>query len=272
MTARALHSHSVALTLSFPPRHPITDNSHDARDSRSAIRDQILHLVPVFRSLRQFLVSLSLLLSHAPCTAISHHAQARDAGQDDISVRLFRPAAPSLLVPTQLTCFLDDRGAAICIGGPALVVYVSPTEEELFKVRWDASFRFARTAYFRPHQSLPACSLFKKKKNLFPCCSLRSRFYHIHQNHQLFPPHPLVNVIITIITITTTTYLTALPQKYNPELQKRSLENRHQRQQDFDDYVTKLKEYSKSDKPSMFTLCSPPSKKQLASKKTIATC
>ncbi|KAL8716127.1 MAG: hypothetical protein Q9220_000032 [cf. Caloplaca sp. 1 TL-2023] len=39
-------------------------------------------------------------------------------------------------------------------------------------------------------------------------------------------------------------------KKYNPELQKKSLENRHGRQQDFDDFVTKLKEYSKSDKPS----------------------
>ena len=38
-------------------------------------------------------------------------------------------------------------------------------------------------------------------------------------------------------------------QRYNPELQKRSLANRAQRQQDFDDFVTKLKEYSKSDKP-----------------------
>jgi hypothetical protein len=39
--------------------------------------------------------------------------------------------------------------------------------------------------------------------------------------------------------------------RYNPELQKRSLENRQQKQQDFDDFVTRLKIYSKSDKPSM---------------------
>jgi hypothetical protein len=38
--------------------------------------------------------------------------------------------------------------------------------------------------------------------------------------------------------------------KYNPDLQKRSLENRVERQEDFDNFVTKLKEYSKSDKPS----------------------
>ncbi|KAF2651964.1 CBP4-domain-containing protein [Lophiostoma macrostomum CBS 122681] len=63
-----------------------------------------------------------------------------------------------------------SAGAALCIGGPALVWYVSPTEEEIFK-------------------------------------------------------------------------------KYSPELQKKSLENREQRQQEFDDFVTQLKEYSKSDKP-----------------------
>lgn len=40
-------------------------------------------------------------------------------------------------------------------------------------------------------------------------------------------------------------------QRYNPELQKRSLENRIGKQQDFDDFVNRLKEYSKSDKPSM---------------------
>lgn len=40
-----------------------------------------------------------------------------------------------------------------------------------------------------------------------------------------------------------------MTQKYNPELQKRSLENRVQKQQDFDKFVNKLKEYSKSDKP-----------------------
>ncbi|KAK4140224.1 nascent polypeptide-associated complex subunit beta [Dichotomopilus funicola] len=61
-------------------------------------------------------------------------------------------------------------GGGICYGGPALVRYVQPTEEELF-------------------------------------------------------------------------------QKYNPELQKRSLENRAQREQEFDDFVNRLKKYSKSDKP-----------------------
>lgn len=40
-------------------------------------------------------------------------------------------------------------------------------------------------------------------------------------------------------------------QRYNPELQKRSLENRREKQQDFDNFVGKLKEYSKSDRPSM---------------------
>ncbi|MCJ1467208.1 assembly factor cbp4 [Pseudocyphellaria aurata] len=61
-------------------------------------------------------------------------------------------------------------GAVLCIGGPALIIYVTPTEEELFK-------------------------------------------------------------------------------RYNPELQKRSLENRQAKQDDFDKFVGKLKEYSKADKP-----------------------
>ena len=39
-------------------------------------------------------------------------------------------------------------------------------------------------------------------------------------------------------------------QKYNPELQKRSLERRFERQQEFDDFVNRLKRDSKSDKPS----------------------
>ncbi|CAM1502014.1 Fc.00g039980.m01.CDS01 [Cosmosporella sp. VM-42] len=40
-----------------------------------------------------------------------------------------------------------------------------------------------------------------------------------------------------------------LRAKYNPELRKKSLENREEKQQEFDDFVTKLKQYSKSDKP-----------------------
>jgi hypothetical protein len=39
-------------------------------------------------------------------------------------------------------------------------------------------------------------------------------------------------------------------KRYSPELQKKSLEGRHERQKAFDDYVTQLKEFSKSDKPS----------------------
>jgi hypothetical protein len=40
-------------------------------------------------------------------------------------------------------------------------------------------------------------------------------------------------------------------KKYNPELQKKSLERRYEKQKEFDDFVVRLKEYSKSDKPSM---------------------
>ncbi|KAJ8067085.1 hypothetical protein OCU04_004463 [Sclerotinia nivalis] len=61
-------------------------------------------------------------------------------------------------------------GITCCVGGPALIYYISPTEEELFL-------------------------------------------------------------------------------KYNPELQKRSLENRVGKQEDFDNFVARLKEYSKSDRP-----------------------
>ncbi|KAK8215188.1 Assembly factor cbp4 [Zalaria obscura] len=61
-------------------------------------------------------------------------------------------------------------GGICCIGGPALIYYVTPTEEELF-------------------------------------------------------------------------------MRYNPELQRRSLENRAQKQEDFDNFVNRLKQYSKSDKP-----------------------
>ncbi|KAL8653207.1 MAG: hypothetical protein Q9210_002234 [Variospora velana] len=38
-------------------------------------------------------------------------------------------------------------------------------------------------------------------------------------------------------------------KRYNPELQRRSLENRKERQENFDNFVTKLKEYSRSDRP-----------------------
>lgn len=67
-------------------------------------------------------------------------------------------------------------GGVICVGGPAITYYLTPTEEELFK-------------------------------------------------------------------------------KYNPDLQRKSLERRAERQEEFDQFVTKLKEYSKSDKPSTFALC-----------------
>ena len=40
-------------------------------------------------------------------------------------------------------------------------------------------------------------------------------------------------------------------KRYNPDLQRRSLENREERQQAYDDYVTRLKQAAKSDKPSM---------------------
>ena len=85
----------------------------------------------------------------------------------------------------------------MCIGGPALIYYVMPTEEELFSVR----------LLLHP---IPSSSA-----------------------HDL--------------------------QRYNPDLQRRSLENRQQKQEDFDQFVTRLKGYSKSDKPSMKSYSSNPS-------------
>jgi len=79
----------------------------------------------------------------------------------------------------------------MCIGGPALVYYVTPSEEELFSVS---------------------------------------------QHLQTTPQHDYKK-------------LTTL-QRYNPELQKRSLERRQEKQEDFDNFVGRLKEYSKSEKPS----------------------
>lgn len=42
-----------------------------------------------------------------------------------------------------------------------------------------------------------------------------------------------------------------LIERYNPDLKKRSLEEGPRRAQEFDDYVMKLKDWSKSDKSSM---------------------
>lgn len=39
-------------------------------------------------------------------------------------------------------------------------------------------------------------------------------------------------------------------KRYNPDLQKRSLENKEKREQDFDDFVSMIKQAAKSDKHS----------------------
>ena len=41
-------------------------------------------------------------------------------------------------------------------------------------------------------------------------------------------------------------------ERYNPDLQKKSLENRGRREQEFDDFVSTIKEAAKSDKHSTF--------------------
>lgn len=43
-------------------------------------------------------------------------------------------------------------------------------------------------------------------------------------------------------------------KKYSPDLQKKSLANRDQTQAEFNEFVGKLKEYSKSDKPSKYPI------------------
>jgi hypothetical protein len=91
----------------------------------------------------------------------------------------------------------NTSGGIMCIGGPALVYYVTPSEEELFSV------------------SPPSC----------------------HTQYEFQKP--------TIF------------QRYNPELQKRSLERRQEKQEDFDNFVGRLKEYSKSEKPSKSLLSNP---------------
>ncbi|KZZ93280.1 CBP4 domain-containing protein [Moelleriella libera RCEF 2490] len=40
-----------------------------------------------------------------------------------------------------------------------------------------------------------------------------------------------------------------LRSRYNPDLLKKSIEGRAEREQEFDEFVTRLKEYSQSDKP-----------------------
>ncbi|CEJ91214.1 Putative CBP4 domain-containing protein [[Torrubiella] hemipterigena] len=45
-----------------------------------------------------------------------------------------------------------------------------------------------------------------------------------------------------------------LRSRYNPDLLKRSIEGREEREKEFDDFVTRLKEYSKSDKPIWFVV------------------
>jgi hypothetical protein len=84
-----------------------------------------------------------------------------------------------------------NSGGIMCIGGPALVYYVTPSEEELFSV-----------------SPPPQTTTYRKCKKL------------------------------------------TTSQRYNPELQKRSLERRQEKQEDFDNFVGRLKEYSKSEKPS----------------------
>lgn len=68
---------------------------------------------------------------------------------------------------------------------------------------------------------------------------------HAHRGRAVQGKLPLPTLHPTIVTNPNTDTL----QRYNPELQKRSLANRESTQQEFDDFVNKLKVYSKSNKP-----------------------
>lgn len=61
---------------------------------------------------------------------------------------------------------------------------------------------------------------------------------------------PLLGLFISSPWYNLANITTCLDKKYNPELQKRSLENRQGRQEDFNNFVLELKEHSRSDKPS----------------------
>ena len=113
----------------------------------------------------------------------NHHVSRRSVAED--ATRVITPAC---LMPVSIaTKHVPHRGGIMCIGGPALVIWVTPSPEELFKA-----------------SSLP--------------------FFNIYQE------------------------LNA-KQRYNPELQKRSLENRAARVEQFEDFMGKLRKYSQSDKP-----------------------
>lgn len=43
-------------------------------------------------------------------------------------------------------------------------------------------------------------------------------------------------------------------KRYNPDLQRRSLEGREQRLKEANDFIAQLKEYGKSDKPGQYQL------------------
>jgi hypothetical protein len=61
-----------------------------------------------------------------------------------------------------------------------------------------------------------------------------------------------VNITRATCTPISFSVILTTSQRYNPELQKRALETREQRQRDFDDFAMRLREASKSDKPSKF--------------------
>lgn len=67
-----------------------------------------------------------------------------------------------------------------------------------------------------------------------------------------FPHHSGAAISIggPLLTMRLTPTEEELRSRYNPDLLKKSIEGRAEREQEFDEFVTRLKEYSQSDKPS----------------------
>jgi hypothetical protein len=91
---------------------------------------------------------------------------------------------------------------------------------------------------------------------LFPSSTAQSQSQSQSQSMHPNPASPprLVSHSLTLLSPSSVTPTEGeLFKRFSPELQKHNLENRERRQRDYEDFVGKLKEYSKSDKPSMST-------------------
>ena len=143
--------------------------THQREPGHSFLRDQVIHIDKTrHHCLGNYIRAVtSLGNTPSPCPK-------RERGSRCSSCK-FPSNSANTAIRQKLTGNYYSSGTVICVGGPALVQAIRPTDEELFK-------------------------------------------------------------------------------RYNPELQKRSLEEGDRRAQEFDDYVNRLKQWSKSDKSSMFPI------------------